>query len=103
MADHQHSDRSPADLARVEARGDGSAVRVQDDLVLLRIEIDTTAWDLALARLVAAVDQLDAALDGAPPPADPRARALWARRHRGTGPRPARQRAPRILTPRRTR
>lgn len=40
---------------------------------------------------------------GDAPPTEPRARALWLRRNRNTGPQPARRRAPRAINPRRSR
>ncbi|MGW4114801.1 hypothetical protein ACWEFJ_28335 [Actinosynnema sp. NPDC004786] len=57
----------------------------------------------AAGEAAAAFAPLADALRCDDPPTDPRARALWQRQRRNTGPRPSHQRAPRTINPRRTR
>lgn len=58
----------------------------------------STAISTAISEATAALDNLsgalaDAGLHGDRPPADPKARALWLRQHRNTGPRRGRRRS----------
>lgn len=76
--------------------------------VLIDARMAGLALRLGLDALVRAFDHaadtLRSLLDVLPdtPPVEPRARALWLRQHRNTGPKPA-HRAPRALNPRRLR
>jgi hypothetical protein len=90
-----HADRVIVDELQPSVVAAAFAARVHESVAQVARAFGLL-WQDIVPAATEAIEQLAPRLTDTPP-TEPRARALWLRQHRNTGPAPKRQRAPRSL------